>query len=308
MQYLAKLAHNPAKFLRDKCNRSMLILSGFIFLVLCAVTSLVRSTAHPGQAAINAHRSTSISTFANPTTTSTKWWIKITTTTPQPLLTASTALNGPKTDNCSNVSSSPLRKETFAYIARMPTLPNRIRSSASLLSEYLGQIEPGAGLRVIDGPVCADGYSWWLVESLDRRLRGWTVEGRNSEHWLIPCPDVNVQCSFLATPTPTRVSAPDDNPANPAENTCESDKLAVGMLAHVHQDSLLVIRSEPSVGAVIGHAGPMTIVNVIKGPSCVGGTIWWKVNALDVGLIGWTTENYLELCPKDSQCNNLDPS
>ena len=286
----------------------MLILSGFIFLVLCAVTSLVRSTAHPGQAAINAHRSTAISTLARPTTTSTKWWIKITTTTPPPLLTASTASNGLKTGNCSNVYSSPLRKETFAYIARMPTLPNRIRSGASLSSEYLGQIEPGAGLRVIDGPVCADGYSWWFVEPLDKHLRGWTVEGRNSEQWLIPCPNVGVQCSFLATPTLQNVIHPDDNPTNPSENTCKSDKLTVGMLAHVDQDSLLVIRAEPSVGALIGYAGPMSLVNVLEGPSCVGGTIWWKVNASDFGLIGWTTENYLEACPKDSQCNEWTPS
>jgi hypothetical protein len=198
--------------------------------------------------------------------------------------------------------------ETYTYITLNPALPNRIRSNANLSSEYVGQIESGAGLWVIDGPICADGYTWWLVESLDHRLQGWTVEGRNSEQWLISCPNVSVPCSFLATPTPPRVSAPDDNSAIPTTTTCKSDKLAVGMLAHVDQDSLLVIRAEPSVGAVIGHAGPMSIVHVIEGPSCVGGTLWWKVHALDLGLIGWTTENYLEPCPKDGQCNNLDPS
>jgi hypothetical protein len=45
MQYLANLAQKPAKFLRDKCNPSLLILSGLIFLILCAFTSFARSAA-----------------------------------------------------------------------------------------------------------------------------------------------------------------------------------------------------------------------------------------------------------------------
>ena len=284
------------------------MLTGFIFLILFALTSFARSAAHPSQVIINTNRSTAISTLARPTTTSTKWWIKITATTHPTMLTAPTASDGPKAGNCSNVSSSPLRTKRFAYIALMPPLPNRIRSDASRSSAYLGQIEPGAGLRVIDGPLCADGFSWWLVESLDKRLRGWTVEGRNSEQWLIPCPNVDVQCSFVATPTPQKVIPPDDNTANPTQNTCKSDKLTVGMLAHVDQDSLLVIRAEPSVGEVIGHAGPLTIVKTIDGPACAGSILWWKINALDLGIMGWTTENYLEPCPKDGQCNDLDPT
>ena len=133
------------------------------------------------------------------------------------------------------------------------------------------------------------------------------MEGENSEQWLLPCPNVEVECSFLPTPTP-RVSPQNNNPDIPIENICRSDKLSIGMLAHVDQDSLLVIRAEPSVGVVIGHAGPLSIVNVLEGPSCVATTIWWKVRVLDLGLVGWTKENYLEPCLKDSQCNDLDPT
>ena len=106
----------------------------------------------------------------------------------------------------------------------------------------------------------------------------------------------------------TAASSSEANAVIPTENTCKSDKLTIGMLAHVAQDSLLVLRAEPSVGAIIGHAGPMSIVNVLEGASCVGGTIWWKVHALDLGLVGWATENYLEPCPKNGQCNTPDPS
>ena len=75
------------------------------------------------------------------------------------------------------------------------------------------------------------------------------------------------------------------------------------MFAQVRQDSLLVVRSEPYTGEVNGHAGPMSIVEVIDGPSCAGSAVWWKVDVFDSDLIGWVTENELDACPKDSECN-----
>ena len=302
MQYLASLLHNPVRFFRNNFKQSALLPSGFIFLILYALVSAARNAANPSQVTIYTDRSTVTMTLARPTTTSTKWWIKTKATTPAATITASTALDEPKASSCSKVSSSPLRTQTFAYIALTPNLPNRIRSDASLSREYVGQIEPGSGLRVLAGPVCADGYPWWLVETLDKRLRGWTVEGKDPEQWIIPCINVSVPCNFLPTPTPSRIPPKDDHQNVLQQNSCRSDKLAIGMLAHVDRDSLIVIRAEPSVGAIIGHAGPMSTVKVLEGPNCLDSTIWWMVNAPDLGLSGWTTENYLEACPQGSQC------
>ena len=75
------------------------------------------------------------------------------------------------------------------------------------------------------------------------------------------------------------------------------------MFAQVGPSSLLVVRSEPYRGEVIGHAGPMSIAKLIDGPTCAGDAIWWKVNVFDLGLVGWATENDLYACPKDSECN-----
>ena len=54
---------------------------------------------------------------------------------------------------------------------------------------------------------------------------------------------------------------------------CKSDRLAVGILSQVKQDSLLVVRSELNTGDVVGRAGPLSIVNIVDGPACAGGAV-----------------------------------
>lgn len=279
---------------RHRHYRRLVVGSGFILLCLIL---LLRNTISPSE---DIRISVDV---AHAPVTSTKWWIRMTATSTPSILTMPATSDEPQASNCSNLSSSLLQAEKYAYIALKPPLPNRIRASANLSSEYLGQIKPGAGLKVIDGPICADGYAWWLVESLDNRLRGWTVEGKNPQQWIILCPAANVPCSFTPTPISSSVVSSDDNNQGQNDNTCRSDKLSIGIFAQVAQDSLLVIRVEPSVGEVLGHAGPISAVRIIGGPSCAAGTVWWKVNALDLGIAGWTTETYLEPCPKDSKCN-----
>jgi hypothetical protein len=171
-----------------------------------------------------------------------------------------------------------------------------------LTDTYLGQIEPGSGLKVIDGPICADGYSWWLVQSLNGDLQGWTVEGKSSEQWVLPCPHERVACSQTADSVLAGSASKNENNPDKKEDFCKSNKLAVGMLAQVGQDSLLVVRLEPEIGEVKGRAGPTSIVKIVDGPTCVGNAVWWKVNVFDLNLVGWAIETDLYACPKDSEC------
>ena len=43
--------------------------------------------------------------------------------------------------------------------------------------EVVGQINPGKGMEIIDGPHCADGLVWWQVVEFGTGLLGWTAEG-----------------------------------------------------------------------------------------------------------------------------------
>lgn len=305
MNYLANFPHNPTEFLKDERNQKLLVLSIFIVLFLCFLILLVRGTSRQNEKIANFNQPAVTVESTAPSHTPTKWWIRVTATF-APAPSEVTPLRAPAeivAGNCPARFFSPLRANIYAYISLTPPLPNRLRSTARLSGNYLGQLEPGGGLKVIDGPICADGYWWWLVESLQGGVQGWTVEGKNSEQWVVPCPNEHVPCSQTMVPVSSaEKTKTDKNKDNPKSN-CQSDKFALGMLAQAGQDSLLVLRSEPYTGVVNGRAGPMSIVKVIDGPSCMGSTVWWQVSVLDTGLTGWTTENNLHACPKDSECN-----
>jgi hypothetical protein len=304
MDYLVNFIHNSFKCFASEGKEKFLILSGLIILFLCLLTIFGWSRGH-GNVVTSSTYSASTPIPRTMTVTPTKWWIK-TTLAPSllsPTKVMTVTISDALANNCHEEFSSLISVGGYAYVSLTPSLPNRIRSGADKASPYLGQLEPGTGLKVIDGPVCADSYAWWRVESSDKSLRGWTVGGNSSQQWVIPCPNKDVPCSFMPAPTSSSVVSKDDKKKDQNENTCSSAKLALGMYAQVHQDSLLVMRAEPYAGVVLGHAGPMSVIRIIEGPSCVGGIVWWKVNAIDLGIVGWTTENYLEPCPKDNNCN-----
>ncbi len=65
-----------------------------------------------------------------------------------------------------------------------PGLANRVRNGATLGAAQVGRIQEGDVVNVESGPVCADGYNWYLVRNAN--VAGWTVEGGDGEYWLLP--------------------------------------------------------------------------------------------------------------------------
>ncbi len=304
-QHIANFLGNPTRILNDPRNQRMLAIFVFVTLFTCLLFLLFGRATRRGEI-VYAEGATATLISTTPTITPTKWWIKTTATSSPapPSITTSTDLVGMSASDCPSSFSSPLQSGVYAYISLTPPLPNRIRSVAGKANSYLGQIEPGSGVRVLEGPLCADGFSWWLVETLQGGLRGWTAEGKGSEQWVIPCPDQTVACNKKPVPTPSSLAAsPSKDKDKNKDNQCKSNKLAVGILAQVEQDSLLVIRSEPDTDDVVGRAGPLSVVNIVAGPVCVGGVVWWKVNIASPILSGWAIENNLYACSKEDGCN-----
>lgn len=69
--------------------------------------------------------------------------------------------------------------------------PNNVRNRPRLSARQLGQIQPYEYVRILDGPRCNDGYTWWQVEVINfdtpgKDLTGWTAEGNSSAYWLVP--------------------------------------------------------------------------------------------------------------------------
>jgi hypothetical protein len=99
------------------------------------------------------------------------------------------------TFQCPGAPKLSLKPGDWAQVSLDPPLPNHIRRQPGLSSELIGSIQPGETVRILEGPLCADGYAWWFVRSLDG-LEGWTAEGGASvageapNYWLLPPLDV----------------------------------------------------------------------------------------------------------------------
>jgi hypothetical protein len=66
-------------------------------------------------------------------------------------------------------------------------VPNRVRSGPNKADEFIANIYPGTIVRIIEGPVCADGLIFWKVEnnSIPGGV-GWTAEGNSTDYYLLP--------------------------------------------------------------------------------------------------------------------------
>jgi hypothetical protein len=67
------------------------------------------------------------------------------------------------------------------------TLANNIRSAPKIADNIIGSFTPGMFVKILEGPVCADGFVFWKVES--RFIpggTGWTAEGDGKQYFLEP--------------------------------------------------------------------------------------------------------------------------
>jgi hypothetical protein len=97
-----------------------------------------------------------------------------------------------------------------------------------------------------------------------------------------------------AKPAPTPLPTPTLAPG--AEPECDArypSRLLKGGTARVKEDPPLPnrVRIEPDAQSeVIGRIEPGEIVNLVDGPVCKHGWVWWYVQSRKSGLTGWTSE------------------
>ena len=94
---------------------------------------------------------------------------------------------------------------------------------------------------------------------------------------------------------PTSTMEPSPTPS--AWDACPGfdylSQLRVGMQAQVALEPPLPnrVREEPSTSATItGYIDPGGQMEILEGPACEEGWIWWRVKELDSELTGWTAE------------------
>ena len=306
LKLLSEFLRSPSDFFQDERRQRFLIISLFSLLFVSILFSMARGATRRRN--VNGDPAAS-STPLTPAPTQTKWWVRHEPSeTPTSLMpSGQTPISGreaPAESSKCPAYASDFKPGTFGYISLFPPYENLVRSGAGKNYPSIGFIDIGGWVKILSEPVCTDdGYVWLNVQSAVGSS-SWTAGGHKTAQWVIPCPDPNKKCtknkpigSVSATPNSNNNSnnGDDNNP-----NACESDKLAVGLDAQVSPNDLLVVRSEPFVGSVLGHFAPLAVIDIIDGPKCAGGAVWWKVWGPQTG---WAVENSLRACPKEGDCD-----
>jgi len=130
----------------------------------------------------------------------TEWaaYIFDTPTATIPAATATQTPSVPSLAGCPGALPSRLQVGQSGTVSLDPPVANRVRSEPDREAEVLGQMMPGEKFIVLDGPRCADGWTWWRVRSRAQELEGWTSEGDAETYWLQPA------MTPTSTSTPTR--------------------------------------------------------------------------------------------------------
>ncbi|PJF23201.1 MAG: hypothetical protein CUN56_02120 [Phototrophicales bacterium] len=125
-----------------------------------------------------------------PTATSTRTPSRTPTRTPSrtPTRTPSRTPTGTPTPtpplHCPGALVSRLAVDSGGRVTLYPNQPNNLRDAPTTSGQKIGEIPPGGEFRVIDGPVCNDGYAWYRVDY--QGTIGWTAESGDGDYWLEP--------------------------------------------------------------------------------------------------------------------------
>jgi hypothetical protein len=104
------------------------------------------------------------------------------------------------------------------------------------------------------------------------------------------------QPTSTVTQTPTQPATPTPTPATGPWEACANtylSRLRKGDRAYVSFDPPLAnrVRERPNTtAAILGNIEPGEEIEILGGPACNTGWVWWEVRSLSTSLQGWTAE------------------
>ena len=137
----------------------------------------------------------------------------------------------------------------------------------------------------------------WLI-SIDQDVWAWSYAAAAAYQINSTGSQMAVSASLGSTPvpTPTVVSYPTPSMMGGSFKPCDGvdfeSNLRPGMKAIVNPDPPLPDRvriSASSTGQVVDLVNPSHWMEILEGPACVEGKVWWKVHTQN-DVIGWTME------------------
>jgi hypothetical protein len=148
-----------------------------IFLVACEGGAVPTPAQSPTLAASNTAPPLP---SATPKTISTKTTAITATTAPEATTTA-------QHPDCTSGWSRLVINHYARVTGKAGDPPNRVRSGPGKADEVIAEIYPQTVVRVVEGPVCADGPVFWKIESAAVATGfGWTAEGDGKDYYVEP--------------------------------------------------------------------------------------------------------------------------
>jgi hypothetical protein len=139
------------------------------------------------------------------------------------------------------------------------------RDTPSTGGNLMGQLGTGQLVNILEGPVSADGFTWW---KMDDRLGnvGWGADGDGETEWLSP-----------------QVGEP--QPAN--RPPAVGDRVVVTM----GDNGQLSLRSLPGTEApLVKRVNTGAQLTVLAGPQAADGYTWYQIRTDDGGTEGWAAD------------------
>ena len=157
-------------------------------------------------------------------------------------------------------------------------------------NKSVGRIPAGGIFDILKGPSCADGVVWWLVNY--QGTIGWTGESMGTTYWFDPYGD----SAPIPDPTPNSPASAGEVPTGKCDDTYLATQVKPKMQGIVNPDGkgndMYTLPQLPSFNPnskVVGYIPPGGIFDLLNGPWCDQGIVWWQVNYK--GAVGWTGES-----------------
>jgi len=219
-----------------------------------------------------------------------------------------TIITGPTAlDNCPKSLDSLLNVGAQAQTTILAAMYEADDPNAIGRAEVYRGVPPDQSVTVAGGPVCANGYVYWIVDWRDAAgafHRGWIAESIESGYILrLPDADVPTPASstvIVTTPTPPPTATPEPTPevTPPVEEVvhCEGappSRVVEGLRVRVETvDNIPVFIRDAPGGTQIDLVNAGTELTIIEGPACAEGNpfTYWRIRTDDGAIEGWMAE------------------
>lgn len=205
-----------------------------------------------------------------------------------------------------NCLGAPLPRLVIGQQGRvMPGDANNVRPSPGTSEPRSGRIPAGETFKVLEGPVCTEGFNWWKVDY--EGMIGWTVEGEVTEYWIEPFTPL-----MTATPGPTPTPMPTGTPIPTVIFTPPLpviNQIEIGTQVRIIDDDPAAFRDRPLLRPEpTTSSQPLmplelgVLLTVVDGPQEADGYRWWQVETA-MKTQGWVVESVgeeralLAVCP-----------